>query len=126
MREHFGKFVTDFTASGRLPEAVYWIGWTHIQEEEIVRARDIYWKTIEDCGDDPARFTMTDLLGGLPKVYRNGGAAARDELVTKLRLLKSRAGVQGRTTLALRAGWALSLVAEGDGARTELLDIAKR
>lgn len=125
MREHFGKFVTDFTASGRLPEAVYWIGWTHIQEEEIVRARDIYWKTIEDCGDDPARFTMTDLLGGLPKVYRNGGAAARDELVTKLRLLKSRAGVQGRTTLALRAGWALSLVAEGDGARIELLDIAK-
>jgi tetratricopeptide (TPR) repeat protein len=45
--------------------------------------------------------------------------------VTKLRLLKSRAGVQGRTTLALRAGWALSLVAEGDGARSELLDIAK-
>ncbi len=125
MREHFTKFVADHPASGRLPEAVYWIGWTHIQEDEFGRARDIYWKTIEDLGDDPDRHTMTDLLAGLPKVYQSGGAAGREELVTKLRLLKARAGVQGKTTLALRSGWALSLVSEGDRARIELLDIAK-
>lgn len=125
MRDHFSKLVADHPASGRLPEAVYWIGWTHIQEGEFGRARDIYWETIEDLGDDPERFTMTDLLGGLPKVYKPGGAAGREDLVTKLRLLKARAGVQGKTTLALRAGWALALVAEGDGARTELLDISK-
>ncbi len=125
MRDHFSELVANHPASGRLPEAVYWIGWTHIQEGEFGRARDIYWETIEDLGDDPKRFTMTDLLGGLPKVYQSGGVAGRKELVTKLRLLKARAGVQGKTTLALRAGWALALVAEADGARTELLDISK-
>ncbi|MCB1205567.1 MAG: tetratricopeptide repeat protein [Verrucomicrobiae bacterium] len=125
MREHFERFVSDHPASGRLPEAVYWIGWTHIQDEEPGRARDIYWKTIEELGDDPDRYTMTDLLAGLPKVYSAGGKAAREELITKLRLLKSRAAVAGKDTLALRAGWALSRVVDQDRARIELLDVSK-
>ncbi len=125
MRAHFERFVAEHPASARVPEAVYWIGWTHLQEDKVEKARDIYWKTIEEHGDDPARSTMTDLLAGLPKVYASGGAKAREDLLTKLRLLKSRAAVSGRTTLALRAGWAISLVTTGDRSRTELLDLAK-
>lgn len=125
MRSHFESFVAGFPASGRLPEAVHWIGWTHLQEGEVERAREVAWKTIEEHGDDPARHTMTDLLAGLPQVYAASGPKGRVDLLTKLRLLKSRAAVTGRTTLALRSGWAISRVAEGDRARTELLDIAK-
>lgn len=125
MREHFEKFVAEYPESGRLPEAIYWIGWAWQQEGAIERARDIYWDTIEKMGDDPTRRSMTDLLAGLPRVYASGGAEGKAELVTKLRLLRSRAGVSDRRTLALRAGWALSLAVSPERARTELLDITK-
>lgn len=125
MRAHFEKFVAEFPESGRLPEAVYWIGWTHQQQGEVAKARAIYWETIEKFGDDPDRRTMTDLLAGLPKAYA-GGEEDKAELLTKLQLLKGSAAASGKTTLALRAGWARSLLAETEeGARTELLDLAK-
>jgi len=127
MRVHFEKFVAEHPDSGRLPEAVYWIGWTHLEEDEPGRARDIYWKTIEALGDDPDRFTMTDLLAGLPKVYAKGGDEARRDLDTKLKLLESVSAVTGKTTLSLRAGWALSLVAEdAEAARIQLLKLTDR
>ncbi len=127
MRAHFEKFVAEHPDSGRLPEAVYWIGWTHLEEDEPGRARDIYWKTIEALGDDPDRFTMTDLLAGLPKVYAKGGDEAKQDLITKLKLLESVSAVTGKTTLSLRAGWALSLVAEdAEAARIQLLKLTDR
>ncbi len=125
MRKHFEAFVLEHPGSGRLPEAVHWIGWAHLQEGKVERARDIHWKTIEEYGDDPGRHTVVDLLAGLPKVYASGGAEARTDLLTKLQLLKSRAAVSDRTTLALRTGWGKALVEGGDRARTELLSIAR-
>jgi tetratricopeptide (TPR) repeat protein len=128
MRDHFVTFVETYPASGRLPEAVYWIGWTHTQEDEIEKARSIYWETIDKYGDDPDMTTMADLFAGLPKVYLPGSETGRDDLLTKLQILKVRAAAAGRTTLALRAGWAKSIVQDGKGAmtsRTELLDVAK-
>ncbi len=126
MRTHFEKFVADYPASGRLPEAVYWIGWTHLEEGEVERARSIYWKTIEDLGDDPARSTITHLFTGLQKIHQSDGAKGREELLAKLKLLKSSAALAGKTTLALRAGWAEAQV-QGDpeAARLELLSVAK-
>jgi tetratricopeptide (TPR) repeat protein len=127
MRAHFEQFVAEHPDSGRLPEAVYWIGWTHLEEDEPGRARDIYWKTIEALGDDPERFTMTDLLAGLPKVYAKGGEEAKRDLVTKLKLLESVSAVTGKPTLSLRAGWALSLVAkDAEAARIQLLKLTDR
>lgn len=126
MRAHFEKFVADFPASGRLPEAVYWIGWTHLEEGEVERARSIYWKTIEELGDDPARYTITDLLTGLQKVYKSDGVKGQEELAAKLKLLKSSSAIAGKTTLALRAGWAeAQLQSEPEAARLELLSVQK-
>jgi TolA-binding protein len=128
MRAHFETFVGTYPASARLPEAVYWIGWTYTQEGEPEKARRIYWETIEKLGDDPERSTMTDLLSGLPKVYLNGDEAGREELLRQLQLLKGQAAAGKKFTLALRAGWARSLVQEEAGprtGRTELLDIVK-
>ncbi len=125
MREHFEAFVAGHPESGRLPEAVHWIGWAHLQEGRVERARDIHWKAIEEHGDDPDRHSVVDLLAGLPKVYATGGAEAKADLLTKLQLLKSRAVVSDRTTLAVRAGWAKALVEGGDRARAELLSLAR-
>ncbi len=126
MREHFETFVADRPDSPRLPEAVYWIGWTHTREGETEEARRIYWETIETLGDDPERTSMTDLFAGLPKVYPSG--TGREELLRRLQILKARAAAEKKITLALRAGWAKSLVPGDTGPRTgrvELLDIAK-
>ena len=128
MRAHFETFVATYPASARLPEAVYWIGWTHTQEGEPERARRIYWDTIEKLGNDPDRTTMPNLFAGLPKVYLPGSENGREELLTQLQILKGRAAAAKKHTLALRAGWAKSLVREETGprtGRTELLDIVK-
>lgn len=128
MREHFETFVAEHPDSPRLPEAVYWIGWTHTREGEPEEARRIYWETIEALGDDPERTSMTDLFAGLPKVYPSGSGDGSEELLRRLQLLKARAAAEKKLTLALRAGWAKSLVAGNTGPRTgriELLDIAK-
>ncbi len=128
MREHFESFVATYPSSARLPEAVYWIGWTHTQEDEPERARRIYWETIEKHGNDPDMTTMADLFAGLPKVYLPGSEDGREELLTQLQILKGRAAAEKKLTLALRAGWAKSLVQEEAGprtGRTELLDIVK-
>ncbi len=128
MRGHFEKFVETYPASGRLPEAVYWIGWTYTQEDDLEKARSIYWDTIARHGDDPDMFTMTDLFAGLSKVYLPGGDAGREDLLATLQIMKGRAAAEGKNTLALRAGWAKSLVQDKNGPmteRTELLDIVK-
>ncbi len=128
MRQHFETFVATYPASARLPEAVYWIGWTHVQEGNSEKAKAIYWDTIEKYGDDPDMTTMTDLLSGLSKVYLPDSETGREDLLTKLQILKGRAAAEKKNTLALRAGWAKSLVQDSKGimtARTELLDVAK-
>ncbi len=128
MRAHFVAFVDQYPESSRMPEAVYWIGWTYINSGEIEKAREIYWETIERHGNDPDLVTMTDVLAALPKVYADGGGTGRDELLTRLQTAKTRASVAEQFVLATRLGWGKSLlmreispVAE----RTDLMDIAK-
>lgn len=128
MREHFERFVADFPASGRLPEAVYWIGWTHLQEGRPDEAREIYWRTVEEHGDDDERHTMADLLVGLPKVYAAEGDRGREELLAELHGLKVRSAAAGRATLALRAAWARAMLLGGAGSeegRADLVEAAK-
>ena len=108
MRAHYEKFLTDYPGSGRMPEAVYWIGWTHTQNGEPEKARDIYWQTIETHGNDPDMFTMEDLFMALPKTYAEAGDEGRDELLARLEKMRRDAmGAEDgeRNTIALRASW---------------------
>lgn len=125
MREHFAQFVEKYPDSARMPEAVYWIGWTHLNADEPEKAQAIYWDTIEKHGDDPDMPTITDVFSALPKVY--SGESGREDLLTKLQIMKTRAGVADELVLASRAGWAKSVVVSKNplAARTELMDIAK-
>ena len=126
MRAHFRTFVESYPDSARMPEAVYWVGWTFLNEDDIAAARDIYWETIDRHGNDAAMNTLTDVLMALPKVY--SGPEGTEDLLTKLDTTKRRAASAGELVLAARAGWAKAQVLgkkHPESAQTELLEIAK-
>ena len=128
MRAHFETFVQQHPGSNRLPEAVYWIGWTYNAEGDNTRAREIYWETIKAHGSNPDMVTITDVFSALPGIYANDGEAGREELLTRLERLKSGASVDSDFVMATRVGWAKSLIMENVSpvaGRTELLGISK-
>lgn len=109
MRAHFDEFITKYPSSSRTAEAVYWVGWTHRAEEHPGKARDIYWKTLRENGDNPALYGMEDILDALPKVYSGDSGRLRIDL----RELALQAAKDGQKTLELRAHWALSRNSDG-------------
>ncbi|MFT5468557.1 MAG: tetratricopeptide (TPR) repeat protein [Verrucomicrobiales bacterium] len=111
MREHFLVFLERYPESNRMPEAVYWIGWTHVADEEPEKAKDIYWKTLREHGDNPDMFAIEDLLVAMPKVYKRLGPEALDGFEKELTDLSDQAG-EDQKTLALRALWARANLAD--------------
>lgn len=110
MREHYQEFVDTYPGSNRMPEAIYWVGWTYLNEDESENAKQIYWDVIEKYGDDPDRHTLADVFSALPKVYKQDGDAGREELLTRLERMKAGAENEGRHTLALRSAWTKSQI----------------
>lgn len=133
MRGHFEKFVSDYPDSNRMPEAVYWVGWTHLNADEPDRARKIYWDVIDKYGNDPERYGVLDVIAALPKVYKDKGEEGKEEVLTKLQVMKTRAAIEKEVTRAVRAGYGKSLivgktetvVGSDVAVRSELLDIFK-
>ena len=128
MRNHFRSFVETYPSSSRLPEAVYWIGWTWLREENFREAQKIYWETIEKHGNDPDMITITDVFSALPKVYEPEGEKGERDLMTRLQLMKTKASVSDDTVLAARAGWARSVIMSRENKtaeRSELIGIHK-
>ena len=103
LRAHFAAFVESHSGSPRIAEAVYWIGWSHMAEGNLDRARRIYWDTIAKHGDDPEMVAVEDVLMALPKVY--SGDQARAELKAKLRDVSAGAQRDGKSTLLARTAW---------------------
>ena len=114
LRKHFADFIDVNPGSLRLVEAVYWIGWSHLAEENVTEARQIYWDTIEKHGDDPAVVAVEDILTALPKLYQGG---ARAELNSTLNDVSARAQSAGRSTLLARTAWAEAAIVVGWDAR---------
>ncbi|MEM8956001.1 MAG: tetratricopeptide repeat protein [Verrucomicrobiota bacterium] len=107
MRAHFEEFIVSHSESNRLPEAVYWIGWTHRTEGDDEKTREIYWDTLREFGNDPERYAVEDILLAMPKLYPGD---ERKELVSALSDLQYEAERAQRDTLALRAVWAKARV----------------
>ncbi len=128
MRAHYEKFIVENAKSNRMPEAVYWLGWTYLRENNPDEAKKIYWDLIEKFGDNPDMYSLADVFSALPKVYKGSGESGREELLVRLEKLKSRADTGKRNTLALRAAWAKSqALAKTSPAvsRSELMAAAK-
>ncbi|MFV1995954.1 MAG: tetratricopeptide repeat protein, partial [Verrucomicrobiales bacterium] len=113
MRAHFDKFIRERPESARLPEAVYWIGWTWRNEGDLEKTREIYWQTVGDYGDDPERFAIADILLALPKIYPE--RVGRLRLISRLEELAAEAKKEARVTLALRVLWAKGRILGGTG-----------
>ncbi len=105
MRTHYEEFLTKYPASQRMPEAVYWIGWTYVTEENLDAAKNIYWDTIREHGNNPELNAITELLAGLPKVYRREGPEALAKLKKEMRDLQDEARAEEKKTLELRTAW---------------------
>ncbi|MEO0414367.1 MAG: tetratricopeptide repeat protein, partial [Verrucomicrobiota bacterium] len=114
MRAHYESFVVNYPKSKRMPEAVYWIGWTYVQSGNIDAAKAVYWKTINQFGDDPELFSIEELLTALPKVYKRQGPDGIPELKRRLKQLYIEADGRDQNTLATRALWADAKLIEKD------------
>ncbi len=105
MRAHFQQFIDEFPASNRVAEAVYQIGRAYQREEDIVAAKEIYWKTVRDLGGNPDYYAIEDILVALPRLYRGqeDGALALSRALDELRRT---AEESGDSVLLARAYWA--------------------
>lgn len=108
LAEHMARFIKNYPASPRLPEAIYWQGWTYIQADQPDKAREIYWDAIRNLGADPARRSVTDLFLGIEKLY--SGEEGRSEYLRLLKQLESDARHANQNALTLRALWAQAQV----------------
>lgn len=127
MRAHHEQFVRDYPKSGRIGDAIFWVGWCHKHDGKPEEARKLYWETIKERGNDPAIRSIDDLFPAVAKLYK--GEEERAQLLTQLRDLREDSDKAGHKVLALRALWAQARElqrAEPDRARDLLLDAAKR
>ena len=128
MRVHYEKFLLEYPESKKMPEAVYWIGWTHVHNDDLKKAKDVYWKTINEHGDNPELFSIEELLLALPKVYKRGGPDGLRELTRALQSVYIQADQAKKNTLAVRALWADSMLKqqqdEMDKASAQLIRLA--
>lgn len=123
MREHYELFAKANPSSQRIAEAIYWVGSIHMSAGRIEEARQAYWDSISQHGDNASSRGVEDILLALPKVYP--GDEGRIELHKRLDEV---ANNPERTTLALRAKWAkASLINKPQPAQArELLLSAKQ
>jgi TolA-binding protein len=120
LRTHLEAFVTSHPGSARLPEAIYWIGWSLRQEDQPDKARDLYWQTIAQMGGDASRRSMEDVFIGLLKLYKSDEEKLR--LLARLRDLAQGALDSGDRTLAVRALWAhAQALRKSDPTQSQLL-----
>ena len=122
LRKHFSDFIAGHPSSPRIVEAVYWIGWSHMAEEDVAEARRIYWETIEKHGDDPAIVAVEDILLALPKLYPG---EARSELGRALRDLSTQAQNAKQTTLLARIAWAEGQIAQSQSRDSQVSQMAE-
>ncbi len=104
MRAHLEQFISAHPGSARLPEAIYWIGWSWRQEGREDKAKELYWQTIAEMGGDPARRSMEDVFAGLLRLYKT--EEERKELLARLGDLSETALDAGEKTLSCRTLWA--------------------
>jgi TolA-binding protein len=104
MRAHLEQFISAHAGSARLPEAIYWIGWSWRQGGQEAKAKELYWQTIAEMGADPARRSMEDVFASVLRLYKT--EEERKELLARLRDIAETASDTGETTLRCRALWA--------------------
>lgn len=125
LRTHMERFVSEHPRSSRVPEALYWVGWSHRAEGHPEKAQDVYWKAITQYGDDAGMRAIDDLFPALARLQKT--EAEQKAYRAKLRDLRE-GGAEKQRALTMRSLWAESAFiarTDPDGSRKLLLDAAK-
>ncbi len=110
LRKHMEEFVAQHADSPRLPEAIYWIGWTHRQADRDKEAVAVYWDAIDRFGNSARHRAVEDLFPALAKLYP--GDDGRRTYLGRLEALAAGAKGDDNKTLRSRALWAQAKVWE--------------
>lgn len=108
---HFTTFIEKHPSSGKIAEAVYQLGKLSLKQEDPAGAREAYWKTIRDLGNNPDARGIEDILTALPRTYKteNNPTLA---LTRDLDALIAQAKASHHRTLHVRALWAKGTILE--------------
>jgi TolA-binding protein len=84
LSEHINHFLhyinrEDVPNKGRISEALYWIGWTHVERGDPMRARATFVDALERYGDDLQAQDVASIIDGLQRIGRMGVTSVRAE-----------------------------------------------
>ena len=84
--EHFRNYVArediPLRLKGRISEALYWIGWTHIERGEPVQAREVFARALETYGNDIEAGQVLNIIDAFARTEKRLtglGREARDK-----------------------------------------------
>jgi TolA-binding protein len=82
-REHFERYIArediPLQSKGRMSEALYWIGWTHLEEGSPEAARDVFTQALTRYGDDPAAAEVLNIIDALSRVEKRIVTSSRSQ-----------------------------------------------
>ena len=82
-REHFARYIArqdiPLQNKGRISEALYWIGWTHLEESNPAAARDVFMQALIRYGDDPAAAEVLNIIDALSRVEKRIVTTSRSQ-----------------------------------------------
>lgn len=120
LRAHLLRFRAEHPESARIAEALYWIAWSYRAEDNLDKAREVYWQAIQELGDKAELFAVEDLFAGVVKLYSE--EEDRKALAGKLSAMLEEARSTGKKTLTTRTLWAqATLVKKSDPERAQAL-----
>ncbi|MGB0743378.1 MAG: tetratricopeptide repeat protein [Opitutales bacterium] len=79
--KHFSNYIDreDVPQKERISEALYWIGWTHVEKDEPEKAREVFSKALTRYGDDIEAEQVLNIIDALARVEKRLTGLARNE-----------------------------------------------
>ena len=88
-REHFERYIErediPLRNKGRMSEALYWIGWTHLEEGSHEAANDVFSEALTRYGDDPAATEVLNILDALSRLQKRAVTSNRSQRKASLK-----------------------------------------
>lgn len=80
-REHFDNYLArdDLSARTRISEALYWIGWTYIEEGEKGKAREVFSAALSQYGDDIVAAEVPNIIDAFARTEKRLSGLGRPE-----------------------------------------------
>lgn len=132
-RKHFEAYVArddiPLALKERVSEALYWIGWTHIEQGQPERARAVFAEALEVYGDDIEAVQVPNTIGAYARTTKRidglGRAAREAALREWVQAQKEAARATGQLTYFARLNFYLDDMLPPDESERHLFEIAE-